>query len=112
MQPLSVPIHQLEKSEDVFKSLSYADHPVSSLPVANPTKSFWIDSPGANPLAKEGSVGDLTVEADVCIIGSGITGISAAYHLSRTAGLKVAVLEARDFCTRFRFCHLRVLIGY
>ncbi|KAF8880122.1 FAD dependent oxidoreductase-domain-containing protein [Mucidula mucida] len=98
MQPLSVPIHQLEKSEDVFKSLSYADHPVSSLPVANPTKSFWIDSPGANPLAKEGSVGDLTVEADVCIIGSGITGISAAYHLSKKAGLKVVVLEARDFC--------------
>ncbi|KAF9013800.1 FAD dependent oxidoreductase [Hymenopellis radicata] len=99
MQRLSVPVHQLEKSENVFKSLSFADHPVASLPVSNPTKSFWIDSPGANPLAKEGSLGDLITEADVCIIGSGITGISAAYHLSRKAGLKVAVLEARDFCS-------------
>ncbi len=68
------------------------------LPIANPTKSFWINSPGANPLAKEGSTGPLTTAADVCIIGSGMSGVSAAYKLSEEAGLKVAVFEARDFC--------------
>lgn len=78
------------------------------LPVPNSTRSFWIDTPGANPLAKEGSQGTLTADADVCIIGSGITGISAAYHLGialegnryTETPLKVVVLEARDFCQR------------
>ncbi|KAI9070217.1 DAO-domain-containing protein [Trametes sanguinea] len=77
------------------------------LPVPNPTKSFWIDTPGANPRAKEGSEGPLTADADIAIIGSGISGVSAAYHLSRLlaeAGetetpLKVVILEARDFCS-------------
>ncbi|QRV99855.1 FAD-dependent oxidoreductase [Ceratobasidium sp. AG-Ba] len=53
------------------------------LPSANPTKSFWLDSdPSANPLAKAGSTGPLPDAADVVIIGSGITGCSAAYHLA------------------------------
>ncbi|KAG6875921.1 hypothetical protein C0993_006796, partial [Termitomyces sp. T159_Od127] len=75
----------------------------SGLPVPNPTHSFWIDSPGANPLAKEGSQYDLIHDADICIIGSGITGVSAAYHLARTLGTteaapsEVIILEARDF---------------
>ncbi|KAF8634328.1 hypothetical protein AX15_000987 [Amanita polypyramis BW_CC] len=70
------------------------------LPVPNATKSLWIHSPGANPLADEGSHGQLTQEVDVCIIGSGISGVSAAYHLS-TTGLpfSVAILEAREFCS-------------
>lgn len=71
------------------------------LPVPNPTHSFWINTPGANPLAAEGSEGPLTSDADVCIIGSGITGVSSAYHLSKSIGdkpLKVVILEARDFC--------------
>ncbi|KAF9024253.1 FAD dependent oxidoreductase [Hymenopellis radicata] len=69
------------------------------LPASNPTKSFWIDSPRANPLAKEGSTGPLTTDADVCIIGSGMSGISAAYRLSEEPGLNVAIFEARDFCS-------------
>ncbi|KAG6840108.1 hypothetical protein C0991_008922 [Blastosporella zonata] len=81
-----------------------APHYSSVLPVPNPTHSFWINTIGANPLAKEGSEGDLIFDADVCIIGSGITGVSAAYHLAKNfagkegIGLKVAILEARDFC--------------
>ncbi|KAI0640665.1 FAD dependent oxidoreductase [Trametes meyenii] len=79
----------------------------SPLPVSNPTKSFWVNSPGANPLANEGSAGPLAADADIAIIGSGITGVSAAYHLSRIlkeAGetdkpLKIVILEARDFCS-------------
>ncbi|KAJ3994462.1 DAO-domain-containing protein [Lentinula boryana] len=81
--------------------------PTASLPVANATKSFWINTPGANILANEGSSGPLTEDADVCIIGSGMTGVSAAYHLakalegSETSSLhvKAVVLEAREFCS-------------
>ncbi|KAH8825315.1 hypothetical protein DL96DRAFT_1670461 [Flagelloscypha sp. PMI_526] len=57
-----------------------------------------------NPLAEVGSQGILPTDADVCIIGSGITGISTAYHLSklvtkeRNDPVKVVILEARKFC--------------
>lgn len=72
----------------------------TGLPVPNPTRSFWIDSPHANPLAKEGSSGPLTEDADICIIGAGITGVSSAYHLAQNLGTgkTVVILEARDFC--------------
>jgi glycine/D-amino acid oxidase-like deaminating enzyme len=51
----------------------------------------------------------LTEDADICIIGSGITGVSAAYHLAKQLEPKIAgndvnlvrkvvILEARDFC--------------
>lgn len=73
------------------------------LPVENPTKSFWTDSSiNCNPLAAEGSNGDLTRTADICIIGSGMTGVSTAYHLSNLIkdGNKprIVIVEARDFC--------------
>ena len=71
------------------------------LPVPNSTKSFWLHPQNqVNPLADLGSKGDLTPNADVCIIGSGITGITAAFHLSRTLppGARIAILEAREFC--------------
>jgi hypothetical protein len=74
------------------------------LPVANPTRAFWTHgTPDANPLAEFGSAGGLVQDADVCVVGSGITGVGAAYHLSRMwpadrAPLKTVVFEARDFC--------------
>ncbi|KAJ7648591.1 FAD dependent oxidoreductase-domain-containing protein [Mycena polygramma] len=83
----------------------------SSLPHPNPTHSFWTHSPGANPLAGEGSTGPLTDAADVCIIGAGLTGVSAAYHLARAVKngrypmpedgerVRAVVFEARDFCS-------------
>lgn len=52
-------------------------HSPAGLPVDNPTRSFWTSSASdANPLATEGSEGLLTQDADICIIGSGITGES------------------------------------
>ena len=61
-------------------------HSPAGLPVENPTPSFWTSSaPDANPLAFEGSEGRLTRDADICIIGSGITGesgISIAWKLA------------------------------
>ncbi|KAF8217111.1 FAD dependent oxidoreductase-domain-containing protein [Mycena galopus ATCC 62051] len=103
----AVPFMQLEASVKAFEA---AEPEPSSLPVTNPTRSFWIDStPDANPLAAEGSDGPFTEDADICIIGSGITGVSAAYHLSIAAErgeipltdkpLRVLILEARDFCS-------------
>jgi FAD dependent oxidoreductase len=78
-----------------------------SFPVSNATRSFWMNgAPGVNPLARAGSTGPLTADADVCIIGSGMTGVSVAYHLSKLFGnnamlrdaLSIVILEARDFC--------------
>ncbi|KAF6756559.1 FAD dependent oxidoreductase-domain-containing protein [Ephemerocybe angulata] len=77
------------------------------LPVDKPTKSFWTHSPGANEFAREGAEGELVRDADVVVIGSGLTGISAAYHLAKKLGetlgegegKRVVVLEARDFCS-------------
>jgi hypothetical protein len=66
------------------------------LPVANPTKSFWLTE---NDLANEGRDAVLPDDIlDVAVIGSGISGCSVAYHLSLTRNLKIAMFEARDFC--------------
>lgn len=104
-----------EESESIAKP--------SSLPVENPTKSYWgypgltrdfpVDkendpdgSKAANPLSHEGSAGPLSTEADLIIIGSGITAISVAFELSkrirggekRNRKFRVVVIEARGFC--------------
>lgn len=104
MAVLPVFLNVLAEHQEVF--LLPPDGARTPLPVPNSTHSFWINTPGANPLAKEGSEGPLTADADIAIIGSGITGVSAAYHISRLLAetgdaakpLKVVILEARDFC--------------
>jgi hypothetical protein len=123
MPTSSIPLNQFDDAQGVLKLAN--SHSPAHLPVPNPTKSFWIDSaPDANPFAKEGSEGALTSDADICIIGSGITGaqllafifpretpyssgVGAAYHLSQAIAngklgkdkpLTAIVLEARDFC--------------
>ncbi|KAJ6556839.1 hypothetical protein DFH09DRAFT_1084546 [Mycena vulgaris] len=104
----SIPLGNLATSAKAFKDDT--GHRPASRPVPNPTRSFWIDTPHANPLAAEGSEGPFTDDADICIIGPGITGVSAAYHLFiavergeiRSAAdepLLVKILEARDFCS-------------
>ncbi|PPQ70338.1 hypothetical protein CVT24_012999 [Panaeolus cyanescens] len=100
--------------DDTIKGDPHSQNaPYVSLPVNNPTHSFWLDTPNANPLGRVGSTGPLTQDSDVCIIGSGITGVSAAWHLAdmlRPGGanpsssshaiprFKVTILEAREFC--------------
>jgi hypothetical protein len=111
MSSLSVPVLQWDASQQSLKQPS--DNPAAPLPVPNSTRSFWLDSPGASPLAKEGSHGPLTTDADICIIGSGITGVSTAYHLAQKLGhvdrpIKTVILEARDFCQlSFVYCRIK-----
>lgn len=78
-----------------------------SLPTLNSTNSFWLDlSPEDSPLADVGSTGSLTKDADICVIGSGITGVGVVWHLVEDfqeslidgAKMKVVLLEARQFC--------------
>lgn len=88
--PISTEIYQGIRKNNSQINGAAESRASASLPVPNPTKSFWIDTPGANPLAKEGSEGILTSDADVCIIGSGITGVSAAYHLAELWKAKVS----------------------
>ncbi|THH16847.1 hypothetical protein EW146_g3855 [Bondarzewia mesenterica] len=105
MAVLSIPLNQSLEHQVTFERPT--DHGAAPLPVSNPTHSFWTDSsPDANPLASEGSRGPMTTDADICIIGSGLTGVSAAYHLSKAVQmkpnlgpLKTVIFEARDFCS-------------
>jgi hypothetical protein len=116
---LLVPLNQFAAQQKCLESPT--KHKPAGLPVPNPTRSFWIDSPNANPLSKEGSSGELTTDADVCIIGSGITGVSAAYHLSKAIQVEASgelhgaspfstvILDAREFC-QFRSPHKYVFL--
>ncbi|KAL1296646.1 hypothetical protein AAFC00_000129 [Neodothiora populina] len=82
----------------------------STLPSPNPTKSFWHAEPSPLLLGHR-STRELPKNADVVVIGSGITGASAAWHLLNDngkqegsdcgegfAGLDVVMLEAREAC--------------
>lgn len=99
------------KSEDSVPTVSNAFNESlpqpAPLPTPNPTKSFWLDADSsANALARARSTGPLPQSTDIVIIGSGITGCSAAYHLSQmirgsggqTKPVSAVILEARDFC--------------
>ncbi|GFF55382.1 putative FAD dependent oxidoreductase [Aspergillus lentulus] len=75
------------------------------LPSANPTSSFWLRNP--HPEVARAQSTELPSEAEVVIIGSGVTGTSIARTLlkSRKPGKEtkprpaVVILEARDVCS-------------
>ena len=107
MIDIGVPVGRHYEHDRLIDILDVPDSLQNLLPVSDPTPSFWLDirdDPNFD-LAKSGSSGALTEDADICIIGSGSSGISAAYHISlllknfnRQAKVKVVLLEARDFC--------------
>ncbi|KIM32877.1 hypothetical protein M408DRAFT_326592 [Serendipita vermifera MAFF 305830] len=119
MSTFPLPLDSYAAFEALFES-SQPSGPASP-PVPSPTKPFWSypglsqdwptqgDDPdgfkATNPYAREGSEGALTQEADLVIVGSGITGVSIALELSRLVRgtsdqkMKVVILEARDFCS-------------
>lgn len=57
--------------------------------------SYWIESVKGEK--KEFPNLKQDEQADVCVIGGGLTGVSAAYYLSK-AGLKVVLLEKYKIC--------------
>ncbi|KAF2803428.1 FAD dependent oxidoreductase superfamily [Mytilinidion resinicola] len=69
------------------------------LPVPNPTKAYWLSEP--HELARFRSTPDLPATCDVAIIGSGMAGITTAYHLlhSNKQPPNVVILEARELCS-------------
>ena len=54
--------------------------------------SYWIDSTEKSEIFNEI---DANYQADVCVIGAGICGLSTAYYLSKS-GLKVIVVDKDD----------------
>ncbi|KAK1828496.1 FAD dependent oxidoreductase [Podospora conica] len=67
-----------------------------TLPLPNPTPSYWQTPP--SPLANHRTTPTLPPSADIIIIGSGITGASAAWHLLSTSipPPTILMLEARQ----------------
>lgn len=73
---------------------------LSGLPVPNSTSSFWHSEPNEF-LLDHHTTPKLPAEADVVIVGSGITGSSAARFLSedpRCNGRSMVMPEAREAC--------------
>lgn len=59
--------------------------------------SFWIET--TKKLEKEYPLLSEDIDADVCIIGGGLVGITSAYYLSKT-NLKVTLLERDKICSK------------
>ncbi|KAI4793336.1 FAD dependent oxidoreductase, partial [Aureobasidium sp. EXF-8846] len=74
-----------------------AKEPVS-LPLPNPTTSYWQDPP--DEIANLQSTGNLPEQVDYIIIGSGISGASIAYNLTKKKPhSSILMLEARQACS-------------
>ncbi|KAF2850364.1 FAD dependent oxidoreductase-like protein [Plenodomus tracheiphilus IPT5] len=75
-------------------------HRRASIPTPTSTNSFWHSEPNEFLLGHR-TTEDLPAEADIVIVGSGITGTSAARYLAedeRAKGKSIVLLEAREAC--------------
>jgi cation diffusion facilitator CzcD-associated flavoprotein CzcO len=75
-------------------------HERASIPTPDSTNSFWHSEPNEFLLGHR-TTEQLPEEADIVIVGSGITGTSAARYLSedaRAKGKRIVVLDAREAC--------------
>jgi len=84
-------------------------HPIidgsgAGFPHPKPTLSFWLQGARNNPLIGHRTTETTPSNADVVIIGAGMSGVATAYHLFkehdplRGALPKVVILEAREAC--------------
>ncbi len=67
----------------------------SAFDTTAPVGSLWEDTAG-DPVECTDLAGEEDVGCEVAIIGAGVTGLSAAYHMARDSGIDVRVLEAGD----------------
>ncbi|KAI8931432.1 hypothetical protein NX059_011760 [Plenodomus lindquistii] len=75
-------------------------HERASIPTPTSTNSFWHSEPNEFLLGHR-TTEELPAEADIVIVGSGITGTSAARYLAedeRAKGKSIVLLEAREAC--------------
>ena len=75
-------------------------HERATLPTPKSSNAFWHSEPNEFLLGHR-TTEQLPAEADIVIVGSGITGTSAARYLSedeRAKGKSVVLLEAREAC--------------
>jgi glycine/D-amino acid oxidase-like deaminating enzyme len=83
------------KARSMFQDLLGAWGVVTAHPIGIPANDtpYWLR--GERPLANHQSQATFPGEADVVIIGAGLTGASAAYHLAQDAGgqARIVVLE-------------------
>ncbi|KAF5700701.1 cytochrome P450 monooxygenase [Fusarium globosum] len=91
-------------SSEVFERLPITGDGCAPNPAEYPetpesSRSYW-QKEHHDTVADGCSEADLPSDVDVIVIGSGITGAAVTYKLAKqTPGLKVAVLEARGFCS-------------
>jgi hypothetical protein len=75
-------------------------HARASLPTPASSNSFWHSEPNEFLLGHR-TTEKLPAEADIVIVGTGITGTSAARFLSedgRANGKSIVMLDAREAC--------------
>ena len=91
-------LNYLEQSSLRTETLSFGR--MASLPTSDSTASFWHSEPSEFLLGHR-TTPVLPTEADIVIVGSGITGTSAARFLAedaRARELNVVMLDAREAC--------------
>ncbi|KZV92666.1 DAO-domain-containing protein [Exidia glandulosa HHB12029] len=71
----------------------------AGLPVRDPCISFWMSSTRGFEHLSENSTASVPVRADTVVIGSGLAGSLAAWHLLESGAKDVVMLEARDACS-------------
>lgn len=75
-------------------------HGRATLPTPKSSASFWHSEPNEFLLGHR-TTEELPSSADIVIVGSGITGTSAARYLAedkRAEGKSIVILEAREAC--------------
>lgn len=78
------------------KMLPSARETPCPLPSSNASKSFWLSEP---ELIGHRTTESLPLEADVVVVGTGITGASALRYLVESGKkLNIVALEAREVC--------------
>lgn len=105
---LSALVRTLAALNAKYQALLRRIHAGPFVPVAHPTPSFWMHDPPFPDLGDIQGEWPDDEEADIVIIGSGITGAAAARTIcelssssssSSGAPPKVVVLEARQLCS-------------